>query len=89
MPVAATAGPETLIRIRAPSVGSWTTSITCTPNVEIVVPWMTVSPVQFIPGLTCDSGMIGPPCAWAPAADSDSTAAVDRNTWRKLIQKSP
>ena len=62
-PVVSTAGPETLIRIRGPSTGSWTMSITWTLNGEIVVACTTVSPVQSIPACTCESGMIGPPSA--------------------------
>jgi hypothetical protein len=67
-PVESTAGPDTETRIRGPSPGACTTEITCTPNGEIVVPWMTVSPVQSMPGETSDSGMIGPPSARATPA---------------------
>ena len=67
-PVASTAGPDTLTRIRGPSAGSCTMSITWTLNDEIVVPWTTVSPVQSIPGCTSESGMIGPPSAAAEPA---------------------
>ena len=50
MPVESTAGPRRWTRIRVPSPGAWTTSITWTANDEIVVPWTTVSPMQSMPG---------------------------------------
>ena len=53
-------------------------SITWTLNDVIVVPWITVSPVQFIPGWTWDSGMIGPP-PWASAALAGSNSPASTN----------
>jgi hypothetical protein len=61
MPVESTAGPDAWTRIRGPSPGACTTSMTWTLNDEIVVPWTTDSPVHSMPGCTCDSGMIGGP----------------------------
>jgi hypothetical protein len=45
-------------------------------NGVIVVPWITVSPVQLIPGWTCDSRMIGPPAARAAFAGRHSPAST-------------
>ena len=86
-PVVSTAGPDTCTRIRGPSPGACTTPITWTLNDEIVVPWITVSPVQFIPGWTCDSGMIGPAAAHAALAGRHSPPSTRKMSRRTRISR--